>query len=210
VNGPGRDPPVPPRAQVLAEPPLALPSSLGPYRRPDYERVRQAEPRCELIRGRLYGSPAPSVLHQTVVQTLWRHLHAIAQETGGRAYFGPAEVVMADHSVVRPDVCYVGAERRDVLTAGAEGVPDLVVEVIATGMARRDRGEKLKLYADRGVAEYWIAEPEESLIEFLVNQDGRFVVALPDEGYHRSAAVAGVHLDVEHIWQQVGRNRRHD
>ena len=201
---------VKPLPEMLAEPPLAPPSSLGPYRRPDYEQAQPEEPWCELILGRLYTHPPPSPLHQTVVQTLWRHLHAIAKETEGRAYFGPTDVVMAEHSVVRPDVFYLVADRRDLLTAGGEGVPDLVVEVTTPGLARFDRGEKLRLYAERGVAEYWIVEPDERLIDLLVNQGGRYVVTQPDEGRHRSAAVAGVHLDVAAFWHQVERDLRHD
>jgi Uma2 family endonuclease len=201
---------VTPLPEILTEPPLAPPSSLGPYRRPDYEQARQAEPRCELIRGRLYSDPAPSTLHQIVVQTLWRHFRAIAKETGGRAYFGPMDVAMAEHSVVRPDVFYLGPERGNLLMADAEGVPDLVVEVTSPGQTRRDRGEKLRLYADAHVAETWIAEPEESFIEMLVNEGGRLLVAQPEDGHYRSPAVPGVHLDVAAFWRQVARNLRHE
>jgi Uma2 family endonuclease len=199
----------PPTPEILTATPLAPPRSPGPYRRQDYEQARQAEPRCELILGRLYAVPRPSILHETVLQTLWQHFHAIAHATGGRAYFGPFDLVIAEHSVVRPDVFYLGPARRDLLTTSAEGVPDLVVEVTSPGLARRDRGEKLRLYADRGVPEYWIAEPEESFIQTLVNQGGRFLVA-PPESHFRSVVVPGVHLDVAAFWLQVASSLRHD
>jgi hypothetical protein len=40
-------------------------------------------------------------------------------------------------------------------------------------------------------------------IEFLVNEAGRFVVALPEAGRYRSQVLPGVQLDVADFWRQV-------
>jgi Uma2 family endonuclease len=188
--------------ELLTEAPLAPPAGLGPYRRVDYEALPD-QPRCELLFGRLYVMPSPTVLHQTVLQLLWEHLRGIARSAGGRAFVAPLDVALADHSVVQPDVIYVAAERLEILRTRIEGAPDLLVEVLSPGTARRDRGEKLSLYARSGIREYWLVEPESRQIEILVNEAGRFVVALPVGGLYRSQQIPEIHLDVAEFWRSV-------
>jgi Uma2 family endonuclease len=187
---------------LLTEAPLAPPAGLGPYRRWDYEGLPD-QPRCELLFGRLYAMPSPSLPHQAVLQTMWLHLHRIAQASGGRAYAAPLDVTLADHSVVQPDVIYVSPACFAVLQRRIEGAPDLLVEILSPSTARRDRGEKLVLYAQSGVREYWIVDPEVRQIEFLVNDAGRFVVAVPDAGRYQSQSLPEAHLDVADFWRQV-------
>ena len=39
-------------------------------------------------------------------------------------------------------------------------IPALVIEILSPSTARRDRGEKKKIYERNGVEEYWIVSPE--------------------------------------------------
>lgn len=188
--------------EILIAAPLVLPAGLGPYRRRDYENLADRQ-HCEMVLGRIYLCARPSMAHEIVRQCAWRHLHAIAGATGGRAYHGPVDLALANHSVVKPDVFYVSAGRRDAVVERAEGVPDLIVEVLSPETARQDRREKLSLYAACGVEEYWLIDPEPRVVEVLVNEGGRFVVTLPSEGRHRSAAVAGVTLEAADLWREV-------
>jgi Uma2 family endonuclease len=187
---------------LLDESPIAPPSELGPHRRKDYEALPD-EPRCELIFGRFYVSPSPTSLHQMLVLLLARLLDDIAVASGGLALTAPMDVALDEHSVVQPDLIYLLAEHRDRAVERVEGAPDLVVEVLSPGTARRDRGEKLRLYAESGVREYWIVDPAERQIEFLVNEGGRFVVALPADREYRSPALAELRLDLVALWRAV-------
>jgi Uma2 family endonuclease len=187
---------------LLQEPPLTPSADLGPYRAGDYLALPD-EPRCELLLGRFYVSPSPSPLHQILVALLWQRLDAAAREAGGLVFLAPLDVALADHSIVQPDVIYVSAERRSIVQVQIQGTPDLLVEVLSRGTARRDRGEKLALYAQSGVREYWIVDPQERQIEFLVNEHGRFMVALPLGGEYRSTTLAEIRLDVAGFWQEV-------
>jgi Uma2 family endonuclease len=190
--------------ELLTEAPLAPPAGLGPYRREDYDALPD-QPRCELLYGRLYVMPSPTPRHQLVALFLWRHLESIAEGAGGFACSAPLDTVLADHSVVQPDVIYVSATRLAVLGQRIEGAPDLVIEVLSPGSARHDRGGKLRLYAEAGVCEYWIVDPQTQHVEFLVNDDGRFAVSLPEAGVYRSQQVPEIHLDVAEFWRQVER-----
>jgi len=189
---------------LLAEPPLAPPADLGPYRFRDYAALAD-EPRCELILGRFYLSPSPSPLHQVVVSILWKHLDRIAGHAGGLAFLAPLDVRLADHSVVQPDLIYLSAAGRSLVGERIDGAPDLLVEVLSPGTARRDRGEKLSLYAQSGVREYWVVDPHERQVEFLVNEGGRFVVSVPAGNEHRSPALPEIHLDLAELWHEVAK-----
>jgi len=187
---------------LLKEPPLSPYTDLGPYRRQDYEALPD-EPRCELIFGRFYVSPSPLVLHQFVALRLWRILDQIATASGGLALAAPLDVHLADHSVVQPDVIYISPAHRDIAQRWVEGAPDLLIEVLSPGTFRRDRGDKLALYAQSGIREYWIVDAAEQSIEFLINEDRRFVVALPDGDEYRSRVLPEIHLNIPAFWREV-------
>ncbi|HEV3458530.1 MAG TPA: Uma2 family endonuclease [Thermoanaerobaculia bacterium] len=188
--------------ELLTEAPLAPPADLGPYRREDYDALPD-QPRCELLFGRLYVSPSPTPWHQLVASFLWRHLESIAKAAGGFVFIAPLDVVLADHSVVQPDVMYISTERLGVLRQRIVGAPDLLIEVLSPSSGRRDRGEKLNLYAQTGIREYWIVDPETRQIEFLVNEAGRFIVSVPVAGVYRSQEIPEIHLDIASFWQEV-------
>ena len=62
------------------------------------------------------------------------------------------------------------------------GAPDLVVEVLSPGTAKRDRGHKKDLYEKYGVREYWIVDPRNLAVEQYILTDGRFILR---EVYHK-------------------------
>jgi Uma2 family endonuclease len=182
--------------------PAAPRSGLGPYRAGDYFELPD-EPRCELLSGRLLVTPAPSFRHQEIVLALGAHFAAYARRQGGRAAVAPVDVALSEHSIVQPDVVYIAPERASIVARHVAGAPDLVVEVLSPGTARRDLGEKLKLYAEAGVAEYWIVDPAGRTFEFLANRDGAFLLRLPEQAVYRSAALPALELDVEAFWHDL-------
>jgi len=190
--------------QALAESPISPTSTLGPYRRVDYARLPD-EPRCELIYGRFYLSPSPRALHQIAAQLLWRRLDDIALRIGGIAFMAPLDTVLADHTVVQPDILYISPQRIAIVGQWIEGAPDLVIEVLSPGTARRDRSEKLRAYAELGVSEYWMADWMERQIDFMVNRDGKFHVVLPLDGVYRSEVLPGIELDLADFWDDFER-----
>ena len=71
------------------------------------------------------------------------------------------------------------------------------------GTARRDLGEKLRLYAESGVVEYWVIDPILETFEFLENTPAGFRVRLPEGAVYRSAAIPGLELDLEAFWRAL-------
>jgi Uma2 family endonuclease len=184
------------------ETPHAPRPGLGPYRKADYLALPD-EPRCERLYGRLLVTPAPIVRHQLVAVAILRRLLDLVDREGGLAVISPVDVVLADHSVVQPDLIYVREDRVSIVGKRVEGAPDLVVEILSPGTARRDLGEKLRLYADSGVREYWIVDPVLETFEFLLNAEGAFRLHLPADGTYRSPAIAGLSIEPESWWRSI-------
>ena len=124
--------------------------------------------RYEAIGGELVVTPAPSLRHQDVVLRLALQLQSILVESGlGRLWVAPVGVEFPDSGEgVQPDLVFVSRARRGIIGETALlGPPDLVVEVLSPGSERIDRGLKLRLYARRGVGQYWIVDPELDAVE---------------------------------------------
>ncbi len=189
---------------MLEEVPVHLAPDLGPYRDADY-RALPEDPRCELMYGELVVTPAPALRHQLAVRHVLQLLVAHERAHGGLALASPLDVRLFDHSVVQPDVVYVSPQRLAIARHRLEGAPDLAVEVISPASARRDRVWKLKLYAEAGVREYWIVDPEAKAFEFLVLREGRYEVRLPEGSAYRSPVIAGLTVDLRAFWDELER-----
>jgi Uma2 family endonuclease len=179
-------------------------SGLGPHRASDYFALPEGEA-VELIYGRLTVSPAPTTLHQTVSILLAEILLRIARSTGGRAFAGPVDVVLADHSVVEPDLVYVTKSRRGIIGDRINGSPDLAIEILSPHHIRRDRTDKVALYAESGVSEYWIVDPRERQFDFLVNRGGRFEVQPQRDDRYSSPVMPELVIDLAAFWGEVDR-----
>ncbi|HEY0782795.1 MAG TPA: Uma2 family endonuclease [Thermoanaerobaculia bacterium] len=187
---------------ALAESPLFLSSTPGPYRLADYLALPD-QPRCELIYGRFYVTASPTPSHQLVASLVWQALYAIAKKGGGIALAAPLDVVLNDHTVVQPDISYFTAARRKIIGRRVEGAPDLVVEILSPRTARTDRGEKMKLYFAAGTREYWLVDLAQRQIEFLVRRDEEFGVILTVGSVYRSRVLPEIELDMEALWREV-------
>ena len=125
--------------------------------------------RYELVEGELYLVPSPNLDHQRISRqlgmVLWLH---VSRQHLGEIFHAPCDVVFSEINVVQPDLLFVSAQRRSILTkANVQGAPDLVVEILSPSTGPRDLGIKRSLYAKYGVSEYWIVDPEAKTVEVL-------------------------------------------
>ena len=123
--------------------------------------------RHEIIDGELVVNAAPNLRHQAVVRRLtviisnWLETHPV-----GEIWASPIDVLFSDFEVVEPDLVYVSNERAGILNVkNIKGAPDLLVEVLSDSTRRMDEITKRKLYETRGVAEYWILDPEIDVVK---------------------------------------------
>ncbi len=177
-------------------------STLGPYRAADYWKLPEGEP-VELLRGRFIVSPAPDTLRQTVSILLSELLLKIARVSGGRALTAPVDVAFDDHSILQPDLLYVQKHRRSIIKKCVQGSPDLLIEILSPSNSRRDRVDKLSLYAQYRVAEFWIVDSAERQFDFLVNRGGKFEVQPQQDNRYASPVCPELEIDLAAFWQSV-------
>src|SRR6266436_3966135 len=133
--------------------------------------------RYELIEGELFVSRAPGLPHQIVIQNFQVALADYLKNNPIGIVVPGAGAVFSDYDAVIPDLAFVSNERwSDIVTNDRfNAAPDLVIEVMSPGKENRDRDllVKRQLYAKHGVAEYWIVDPENRLIEVYRLRDTR-------------------------------------
>ena len=139
----------------------------GKYTYEDYA-AKPDDERWELIDGVLYQMAAgASNRHQEVAENLGNLIgdHTRPRRLG-RLYHPRFDLILPGETAVEPDLMFVSAARRRIITPrGCEGPPDLVVEVLSPSNPRHDLERKRELYARHGVPEYLILEPyQETLL----------------------------------------------
>ncbi len=141
----------------------------------DLEHFPDDGKRREIIDGDLFVSKQPDWYHQAVCGRISGLLDAWGMPTSaGMAAVAPG-LIFADDDDVAPDVVWASTGRLAAILHGGKlyGAPELVVEVLSPGTKnlQRDRETKLKLYARRGVDEYWIVNWPHHTIEIYRRVD---------------------------------------
>ena len=132
--------------------------------------------RAELIEGEIYVSPSPRPWHQIVLLNIATAFRAfVLSGRFGQTFVAPLDVHLPSGDIVQPDVIFVSNANQSIIQDWIRGTPDLLVEVISPGSPERDRIVKRRLYAENGVKEYWIVDPEARSVEVLTVADGAYV-----------------------------------
>jgi Uma2 family endonuclease len=128
----------------------------------EYKNLPETGPRYQLIEGDLYMAPAPNRFHQDISRNLQGALDRYLElNPVGILYDAPFDVYLTETDVFQPDLLVVRHENRSILTeAGAEGAPDLIVEILSPKTRQLDAVNKKRIYARLGVKELWIIDPD--------------------------------------------------
>jgi Uma2 family endonuclease len=128
----------------------------------EYSQMPEGPPYYQLIEGGLEMSPAPVPYHQRILINLTHMFESyLERHPIGVLYIAPFDVFLSDVNVFQPDLAFISKANASILTdKGAEGAPDLVVEILSAKTAHLDRGPKRKIYARTGVKEFWLVDPE--------------------------------------------------
>jgi Uma2 family endonuclease len=128
--------------------------------------------------------PMPSLLHQLIVKILFRMLDDfVSQRALGEVLLAPLPVQLSANKYREPDIVFLRSERVKKLKGQPVGA-DLAVEVVSEGKENRERDyvEKRREYAEAGIVEYWIVDPQERKVTVLAldgeqyREHGVFVV----------------------------------
>ena len=160
--------------------------------------------RYQLIDGDLILAPSPTTKHQQASIEIAVALHQfVRMERLGEVCIAPLDVVFPDHEVYQPDILFVSNERQEIITeANIQGAPDLVVEILSPSTRRHDRGHKQDVYAERGVREYWIVDPDARTVEVLSAGDDGWTLAatFSAEDVLASPLLPGLSIDLGQVF----------
>ncbi len=150
----------------------------------DYEALPADGRRYEIHDGELSVTPTPNTAHQRVSRNLFLALHRYVEERRlGEVLYAPVDVILADTSIVQPDIVFLDPTRRSAVSRrGIEGPPTLAVEIISPSTTGIDRTTKRQLYARHGVPYFWLVDPEARMIEALVLEVGTYALAARASG----------------------------
>jgi Uma2 family endonuclease len=125
----------------------------------EYHRLAELEfftedDRVELIRGEIIEMAAKGTPHTTCCSNL---LGELAILVAGRATLRCQDpIILSNNSEPEPDFAIV-KKRADNYLSGHPNAPDILLLIeIADSTLKHDREVKLPLYAEAGIADYWL------------------------------------------------------
>ena len=164
----------------------------------DYKVLPETGPRYQLVEGSLEMAPAPNRFHQDISRNIeFAILQWINTGGGGKVYDAPFDVYLDDTNVFQPDIAFISPENLGILTAaGAEGAPDLIVEILSPSNRALDLGPKKKLYARFGVKELWMIDPEPRTIsKYSLRDDAQNPIeTISESGFLESDLLPGLKI----------------
>ncbi|MFZ0959913.1 MAG: Uma2 family endonuclease [Terriglobia bacterium] len=146
-----------------------------------FEQFRQLPDdgkRYELVRGEVHLTPSPTTKHQIILARLHASLEGYISRTHpGRVLFAPLDVRLSPDTALQPDLIYVANANAAIIQEDyIRGTPDLVVEILSPSTTAHDRATKSPLYAEAGVGEMWIIDPQAKTVEILKLQGNKYLV----------------------------------
>lgn len=136
----------------------------------------------EFSDGNVEVLPMPTRRHQKIVLLFYRLLYSflVARDLG-TVLCAPLRVRLWQGKFREPDLVVMLAVHRDREHETYFDGADLVIEVVSDDAPEQDLVTKRKEYAEAGIPEYWIVEPQAEIITVLrldgnqYAEQGRFV-----------------------------------
>ena len=155
----------------------------------------------EYCQGKLEILPMPTLSHQRIAARLFSALRAAAPADGDVLFAG-TRVKVAEDVFREPDVLYVPARQSAHESNEFVESPVLVIEVVSESNRQHDLKTKRAEYAEAGIPEYWIVDPDGQRITVLKLDGDHYIVhgefAPGDRA--TSALLPGFAVDVAEIF----------
>ena len=127
---------------------------------------------------------APNPAHQRISSRLHGHLFIYLKDKKCDLFAAPFDVRLINArkstpnnevtTVVQPDICII-CDPAKIDKRGCIGAPDLIIEILSTGTAKKDLNDKYTLYEENGVREYWIVHPNDGIVTvFDLNEQQKY------------------------------------
>ncbi|MDQ3929409.1 MAG: Uma2 family endonuclease [Chloroflexota bacterium] len=147
---------------------LDLDSLQGLWTEEQYLRLTGSSRRLlEFTDGSIEVLPMPTDRHQVISRFLFLALFQYVQRLGGTVLYAPLRLQIREGKFREPDLLVVldksDPRRQNAYWLGA----DLVVEIVSPDDPERDTRVKRIDYAEAGIPEYWIVNPQDETVTVL-------------------------------------------
>ena len=165
----------------------------------------------EFSDGVLEFLPMPTEFHQCLMLFFYDVLRRfVLRRHLGVVLLAPMRVRVGAKKFREPDVLFMreahGAKRYDQYWDGA----DLVMEVVSQDDPNRDFEDKPRDYAQAGISEYWIIDPETRRVHVLTLKGKRYVEAGTYSVGQRASSVEleGFSIDITKLFKSADATRK--
>jgi Uma2 family endonuclease len=122
----------------------------------------------EFSRGHLTFLPMPTIFHQLILQYLFRQLVSFVESRKlGIVVMSGYKVRVGPDQLREPDILFIKTAQMSGIGKQYCTKVDLVMEVVSEDNREHDLRTKRAEYAQAGIAEYWIVDPQEETITVL-------------------------------------------
>ena len=129
----------------------------------------------ELSNGRIEVLPMPTERHQAMLKFLFLAFFTFVERRGGIVFFAALRLRLKTGKFREPDLLLMlsadDPRRGDAYWSGA----DLVLEVVSPDDPDRDLVKKRREYAQTGIPEYWIVNPQTEKLIVLRLENAKYV-----------------------------------
>ncbi|MEJ5309926.1 MAG: Uma2 family endonuclease [Anaerolineae bacterium] len=157
---------------------------------------------AEWVNGEIVMTSPASNQHQDIADFLTTILRAYIQARNlGVVRSAPFQMKLRNGR--EPDLLFVKQEHLDRLKpTHLDGPADLVIEIVSPESVGRDRGEKFYEYAQGGIPEYWLIDPQRQQAEFYELQADYYTLRFSGHaGRYDALTIPGFWLDIAWLWQ---------
>jgi Uma2 family endonuclease len=162
--------------------------------------------KVEFINGEIVVHSPVMKRHNQATGLLYKILHTYCYKNNlGFVGFEKIMTVFTRNDY-EPDIVFFGNEKakdfKEVQTLFP--VPDFVVEILSKSTQKNDRGIKFDDYETHKVAEYWIIDPENEVVEQYLLQEKRYELALKSRnGTIKSQVIKGFEIPIRAIFDEM-------
>jgi len=136
--------------------------------------------RCELIDGFVKLMSGVTASHTRVGRKIIVKLSTLMEEHSNErweVFYAPFDVILPEPknsedkpTIVQPDILVV-RDSTKIQENACYGAPDLVIEVLSPYSLKRDLTDKLILYEQNTIPEYWVVQPKEKTVTVFCIQE---------------------------------------
>ncbi|MCK6559650.1 Uma2 family endonuclease [bacterium] len=182
-----------------------MPRAVPPSEKFTYSEFcsRVQEQKADLIRGEIIMAAPATVKHEELVNYLSTLLRLfVKKQKLGMVIGSRVAMKLDDENAPEPDLMFIRNDRLHLLgNTEIFGPADVAIEVISPGSRRLDTVDKKKLYAEFGVAEYWLIDIHKQEAHFWRNENATWKnLPVDKNGIFHSVAITGFWLRLDWLF----------